>query len=193
MNAAVNAPNTLLMTFSTDFRVELGLGKVVPGKEAWMFGEYFPRVKRAFADYQQGRLGSFEVLASNAPGVTPTMGSLNTWPSVDAFARLLADPRFTALEPGRNAALELLDDRHVLAPVDQADVVDTHADYALVFSREPQADALFSTPIADDSINRARIGAYLSLYPWSSAADALVAGPPEQATVYRIRFNAPQA
>ena len=190
MEAAKKPSTTLLMTFSTDFRVELGLGKVVPGKEAWMFGEYFPRVMSAFAEYRQGRLAGFRVLASNSRGVTPTMGSLNTWPSVESFERLLADPRFTEIKPERDAALELLDDRHVLIPVEQEVSVDPEHDYALVLSSNAQRDALFSTPIADDSINRARVGLFVSLHRWSDAAEALMAGDPDDATVYRIRFDA---
>ncbi|MCH9687598.1 MAG: hypothetical protein K0V04_39575 [Deltaproteobacteria bacterium] len=193
MDAATKPTNNILMTFSTDFRVELGLGKVVPGKEAWMFGEYFPRVMAAFAEHQQGRLAGFQVSASNTQGVTPSMGSLNTWPSVETFARLLADPRFTELKPERDAALELLDDRHLLVPVQQEVVVDTENDYALVLSSSARNSALFSTPIADDSINRERVGSFLSLHRWSGETEALLSGDPNDAIVYRIRFDAPRA
>jgi len=192
MDAATQPANNLLMAFRTDFRVELGLGKVVPGKEAWMFGEYFPRAMRVFAEYQQGRLAGFEVIASNTRGVTPTMGSLNTWPSVDHFNRLLADPQFTELKPERDAALELIDDRHVLVPVEQDVVVDTENDYALVLSSSLRIGALLSTPIADDSINREHVGSLLSLQPWSEEAEALMSGDPNEAIVYRIRFANPQ-
>ncbi len=192
MDAATHAANSLLIAFSTDFRVELGLGKVVPGKEAWVFGEYGPRATRVFAEYQQGRLAGFEVIASNTPGVTPTMGSLNTWPSVERFTSLLADPRFAELVPERDAALELLDDRHVLSPIEQQSVVDTENDYALVLSSSARSSALFSIAIADDSINREHVGSFLSLHRWSDETEALMSGDPNGATVYRIRFAAPQ-
>ncbi|MEM6994135.1 MAG: hypothetical protein AAF721_26715 [Myxococcota bacterium] len=195
MQSAAKPATTLLLAFSTEFRVELGLGKVRPEKEAWMFGEYLPATMAELADYERGRLGTFAVLAANAQGVTPAMGALNTWPSVEVFKQLLADERFTRRKPERDAAMEVLDDRHILAATSHTVEVDTQTDYALVLASESvlPCPALFAEKIAEDSINQERVGQTLSLHPWTDEAEALMAGAPSKAVVYRIRFAAPQS
>ena len=58
-------------------------------------------------------LGSFAVLATNAAGVTPAMGSLTNWTSAEARGGFHNDSRFTELKPRRDDALDLLSDGHL--------------------------------------------------------------------------------
>ena len=55
--------------------LEFAFGKVTPGKEQWMFGEYFPKASPIFADYGNERLGGFVIFAHNYDGVAPDSGA----------------------------------------------------------------------------------------------------------------------
>lgn len=182
---------TLKITMAADERLELGVGKVTPGREGWMYGEYFPAIGPVMAEHGQRNLGPFAVIATNLDGDAPVQGSLTAWPSADARARFFDDPRFVAVHQERDDALDVLDDGHLFAPLTGEVSIDTEVEHALVVTSDDgsHTDALLRTPLTEDSANQQHAGKTLFLAPWSEAAEQLMRKSAAEATVFRIRFR----
>ncbi|MEM7156282.1 MAG: hypothetical protein AAF799_25740 [Myxococcota bacterium] len=191
MNSAAKAQNTLQITISSDFRVEFALGKVVPGTEAWMFGEYFPAIRPALNEFGQSQLASFAILATNVTSAVPAMGAMGRWPAVQAFESFLNDPRFVKVRPRRDASMESLSDGHFFPALDHTLEVDTDTDYALVIASDDPLESapLLRTAFAEDGTNKGYVGKSVAFHPWSDAAEKLLTAAPDGVEVYRIRFN----
>jgi len=175
----------------SDSRLEFAFGKVTAGKEAWMFTEYFPAMGPTMAEYQLSQLASFAVVASNVDGVAPVMGSFSAWPSVERRAAFHNDPRFVKVRPERDAALDLLSDGHLFQSMDEVIALNTDSDYAVVISADANSmpEPIFTLPLISDSTAQDYAGKSISLFPWSNAAAHLLNSSPEQAAVFRVRFN----
>jgi hypothetical protein len=169
--------------------IEIGVGRVVAGKEAWMYGEYFPAAGPVMAEWGLRTVASFRVVATNRPGIAPVQGSLSAWPSAQRRHGLDADPRFLALRPARDAALEVLDDSHLFQAQTLELELSTDQDYALVLAKDVDLDALIELPFDDGSLTKRHAGRSLAVLPWGEATELLLAQPADNAEVYRVRFN----
>ena len=191
MNNAAKAQNTMQIAISSEFRVEFALGKVAPGAEGWIFGEYFPAIRPALNEFGQSQLTSFAVLATNVTSAIPAMGAMGRWPAMHAFESFLADPRFVKVRPQRDASMESLSDGHFFPALDHTLEVDLDADYALVIATDDPltTEPLLRTAFAEDGTNKGNVGKSVAFHPWSDAAQALLTAAPAGVEIYRIRFN----
>jgi|GEM_PF-1463998 len=182
-------------TVKANHRIEVAVGKVTPGREGYMYGEYFPAARPLMDRAGVQSLSSFVVVASNRPGVEPVQGAFSSWPAADNRRRLFDDPQFQKLVVERDAALDLLSDGHLFEGVDHTVDVSTDQEYALIIAQDltPDPAAALHLQFAADSPEREHAGKTVTLQPWSDAADRLISGPSTQAEVHRIRFNAPSA
>jgi len=182
---------SLTITMKADSRLELGVGTVIDERKEWMYNEYFPAVGPVMMEYGQQTLGSFAVLASNTEKVSPVQGSLTSWPSAEVRVQFHKDPRFAKVHQMRDDALSVFSDSHLFHPLNNEIDLSTDNDYAIVIAEENQLNPnpIFKTALADDSPARRYSGKSISLYPWDKDTERLLEGSPEQAAVFRIRFN----
>ncbi|MCP4384575.1 MAG: hypothetical protein GY798_24710 [Hyphomicrobiales bacterium] len=182
---------TTELVLKSDSRLEFAFGKVSPGKEAWMFAEYFPAMGPAMAEYELSQLASFAVIATNVAGVTPVMGSFVSWPSAEKREAFHNDPRFVKIRPERDGALDLLSDGHLFQSMDEVIALNTDSDYAVIIAKDAGtvSDPIFALPLTSDSPEQAYTGKSISLRPWSEAEEQLLNSSPTEAEVFRVRFN----
>lgn len=179
---------TVQLTLKSDHVLEFAFGKVTPGKEAWMFGEYFPKASPIFADYGNMRLGGFAILATNFDGVTPDSGAWTAWPSAKHRADLHVDARFAPMIPERDAAMDLLSDGHLFETMDEVITLNSDQDYAVILTAQATVeDPIFALALRSDSAAQSYQGHSLYLRPWTKRDEALMAGDPAEALVFRIR------
>ncbi len=180
------------ITLSTDSLLEFGFGTVTPGKEEWMYGEYFPAMGPTMAKHGLAILTGFGVIATNFVGVTPTSGSLASWPSAEKREALHNDPVFVKIRPKRDAAMDLLSGGHLFQSIDEVIVLNTDSDYAIVIAKADGlvADPIFSLPLASDSPEQTYAGKSMMLRPWSDTDAQLLKMSPSEAEVFRVRFSA---
>jgi len=174
-------------------RLEVGFGHVLPGKEEWMYGEYFPAMGPVMARHGFSTLAAFQVVASNVPDdVAPVQGSFSRWPSADHRRRFIEDPEFVAIRPTRDAALRL-SDGHLFEPLSDTLEIVAGEDFAIVVAGDGVApgDALFRVPLAKDAPTSTYAGKCMSLHRWNDACERLLAGSHDDAAVLRVRFLPP--
>ncbi len=182
---------TTELKLKADSRLEFAFGRVLPGKEKWMAEEYFGAMGPALIANGFSRLAGAGVLATNVEGLDPVMAVFCSWPTASDRAAFQNDPGFIEIRPARDAALEM-SDGHLFDPIDEVIALNTDSDYAVVVSDADNAlpDPIFSLPLSDDSPEKAYESKSIALLPWSDAAERLLNGAPEQATVFRVRFEA---
>ena len=181
---------TVELTLTADRRLEWAVGKVRPEKMEWMYQDYFGAVGPVMAEHGMKNLVGFEVRDASGTGVKPTAGALTTWPSAEARIKLHKDARFTPWLPERDDAFDIFEDGYFIEALEEVLTLNTDQDYAVVISsKQPLEAAIFDQAMTTDSPNQKLAGKSLALYPWSDAADALLAAPAEGMEVYRIRFN----
>ena len=180
---------TVQLTLRSDQLLEFAFGKVTPGKEQWMFGEYFPKASPIFADYGNERLGGFVIFAHNYDGVAPDSGAWTAWPSAKLRADLHEDARFAPMIPERDAAMDILSDGHLFETMDEVITLNGDQDYAVILTKETDlvSDPIFALPWIAGSASEEFAGCRLHLRPWGAADDALLAGAPSEALVFKIR------
>ncbi len=171
-------------------RLEIGFGRVHEGSEAWMVGEYFPKMGPVMAQHGMRTLLPFVVVTSNVEGMSPLQGTLACWPSAQHRRDFHADPDFLAIRPQRDAALEL-SGGHLFESFPHAVELPVDGDYALVIA-EPDVvpeQPLFQSSFAPDSPTLSYAGRSLSLHRWSDACERLLADSSTRAVVLRVRLN----
>jgi len=182
---------TIELTLKLNTCLELAIGKVSKGKEAVVFGEYFPVVAPVMQECGIQQLGSFAVIEANSVAVKPEMGSFTQCPSADNFLQFYNDPRFLKVKALRDNALDLLLDGNFFKPVEQVVSFNTDCDYALVIS---ESNPLATTPIlslsfANNSPRKIYTGKVMALHLWSEKTEQLMSKPEGEVLVLRIRFN----
>ena len=182
---------TTELILTSDSLIEFGFGAVTPGKEEWMYGEYFPAMGPTMAKHGLAILTGFGVIATNFVGGTPTSGSLARWPSAKKREDLHNDPVFVKIRPKRDAAMDLLSGGHLFQSLDEVIALNTDRDYAIVVAKDDGAvsDPIFVLPLASDSPEQTYAGKSLMLRPWSHADERMLNAPPTEAAVFRVRFS----
>ena len=182
---------TTELNMTGDARIEFGFGTVTAGKEEWMYGEYFPYMAPTMAEHGLSILAGFGVTASNFAEGAAQSGSLASWPSAANRDALRHDPRFLKIQPARDAAMDFLSGGHLFQSIDDVITLNTDADYAIIIAADPTAaaDPIFALPLSADSTDQTFAGKSLMLRPWSAADEDLLAGPPADALVFRVRFS----
>jgi len=173
-------------------RLEIGFGKVVEGQEQWMYGEYFPKFGPLFAQHGMKTMVSFVVLDSNVTDFSPAEGSLSSWPSAAHRQKLFQVEDFKNILPTRDSKLDL-SDGHLFEPVSTGIELDEQGEYAIVIAAagDSPTGALFSSPLAADSMNTVHQGRVISLHPWSPVCEELLTDYADRALVLRVRLNTP--
>lgn len=181
---------TTELNLKSDSCLEFAYGRIMPGEEKWMAEEYFGSMGPALMANGFRRLVAGGVLATNVKDMTPVMAVFSAWPSAAKRAAFQSDPGFLAIQPERDKRLEM-SDGHLFEPIDEVISLNTDADYAIVIagdnSRLPEP--IVSLPLSADTHDATFAGKSISLLPWSDAADDLLSLDPEQATVFRVRFE----
>ncbi len=182
---------TTQLNLTSDSCIEFGFGTVTAGKEEWMYGEYFPSMAPTMAEHGLSILVGFGVIATNFAGGAPQSGSLARWPSAAKREALHNDPRFVAIRPARDAAMDLLSGGHLFQSLDDVITLNTDSDYAIIISANTDAvsDPIFVLPLTDDSPDQTYAGKSIMLRPWSEADEKLLQSSPADAEVFRIRFS----
>lgn len=183
---------TAQLVLTPHSRIEFGFGTVTPGKEEWMYGEYFPAMGPTMAEHGLNIMAGFGVIATNFAGGTPKTGSLASWPSATKRAALHSDPKFLAIQPARDAAMDMLSGGHLFQSIDDVITLNTDSDYAIIVTADVSVveDPIFVLPLTEDSPEQTYAGKSLILRPWSDADDALLGRSSEDAEVFRVRFSA---
>lgn len=182
---------TAQLVLTPDARIEFGFGTVTPGKEEWMYGEYFPAMVPTMAEHGLNIMAGFGVIASNFSDGTPKTGSLASWPSAANRAALHRDPTFLAIQPARDAAMDMLSGGHLFQSIDDVITLNTDRDYAIILIANVSAveDPIIVLPLTDDSPEQTYAGKSIILRPWSDADDELLGRSPTEAEVFRVRFS----
>lgn len=182
---------TIELKLNADRRLEWAIGKIAEDKLEWMSNEYFPKIGPAMAEHGLNREAGFIIFEASTDGIQPVSGVFSSWPDADARIRLHNDPRFTEVEERRDSAMEMLSDGHIFESLDDIIALNTDSDYAVILAKDnPLAsDPIFTLPLRPDSDNQTYIGKSLSLHPWSEAASKLMSKTPDNAEIYRIRFD----
>lgn len=182
---------TIELVLKSDAYFDFSVGTVTPGKEAWMYGDYFPKIAPVMDEYKLRQLGSFNILATNIGGLTPKTGSFNNWPSLELHDAFHNDPRFLAVQEERDAALDVLIGGNFFEPLDAVIALKTDGDYAVIIAKKNplDTDVYFEQPFATESPNKTHAGKTITLLPWCDAAEKLLASPASAAEVYKIRMN----
>lgn len=182
---------TTELNLSADARIEFGFGTVTAGKEEWMYGEYFPSMAPTMAEHELTILAGFGVIATNFEGGTPQSGSLASWPSAGKREALHNDPRFLAIQPARDAAMDFLAGGHLFQSMDEVITLNTDSDYAIIIAKDDGlvSDPIFALPHASDSPEQTYAGKSIMLRPWGDADETLLKSSPIKAEVFRVRFS----
>lgn len=182
---------TAQLVLTPDARIEFGFGTVTSGKEEWMYGEYFPAMGPTMAEHGLNIMAGFDVIASNFTDGTPKTGSLASWPSAANRAALHSDPTFLAIQPARDAAMDMLSGGHLFQSIDDVIALNTDRDYAIILTADPHAaaDPIFALPLTEDSPEQIYAGRSLVLRPWSDADEEFLGRSPTEAEVFRVRFS----
>jgi hypothetical protein len=182
---------TTEMVMTPNARMEFGFGTVKPDKQEWMYGEYFPSMAPTMAEHGLSILAGFAVIATNFAGGNPQTGSLASWPSAAKRAALHNDPRFLAIQPARDAAMDLLSGGHLFQSIGEVITLNTDSDYAIIITADTGAVSapIFALPFASDSPEQTYSGRSLILRPWSDQDEELLKSSPTVAEVFRVRFS----
>lgn len=182
---------TAQLVLTPNARVEFGFGTVTPGKEEWMYGEYFPAMGPTMAEHGLSIMAGFGIIDTNFAGGAPKTGSLARWPSAAKRAALHADPKFLAIQPARDAAMDLLSGGHLFQSLDDVITLNTDSDYAIIVTKHVDAveNPIIALPLTEDSPDKTYAGKSLILRPWGAADADLLSRKPEEAEVFRVRFS----
>ena len=182
---------TTQLKMTPNARIEFGFGTVTAGKEAWMYGEYFPAMGPTMAKHGLTIMAGFAVIETNFSGGTPKTGSLASWPSAAKRAALHSDPKFLAIQPARDAAMDMLSGGHLFQSIDDVITLNTDSDYAIIVTADTNAvtDPIFALPLSGDSPEQTYAEKSLILRPWSEANEALLTSSPTEAEIFRVRFS----
>ncbi len=151
---------TVDLNMTAGSRIEFGFGTVTPGKEAWMYGEYFPSMGPTMAKHGLTIMAVFSVIGTNYEGSSPQSGSLASWPSAAARADLHTAPVFMDIQPARDVAMEMLSGGHLFEALDEVITLNTDSDYAFVITAKTEAvpDPIFVLPLTEDSTEQTYAG-----------------------------------
>lgn len=182
---------TTELNLTSNSRIEFGFGTVTPGKEEWMYGEYFPSMGPTMAEHGLSILAGFGVIATNYAGGDPQSGSLASWPSAEKREALHNDPRFLEIRPARDAAMDLLSGGHLFQSMDEVITLNTDSTYAIIITNDSSvvSDPIFALPLASDSPEQTYAGKSIMLRPWSEADEVLLKSSPAEAEVFRVQFS----
>ena len=129
--------NSTKVQFNAGTAIELSFATVAEGKEAQLFGEYFPKVMPIVADLGGKPMGSYVIGDSATKLGTPKMGAFFQWPDLDGFHKLHDDPRFLAIKGIRDEALSFFSNAHFFCVAEDTEVTfEEGQEYALVAERE---------------------------------------------------------
>ncbi|MEW7008157.1 hypothetical protein [Lentilitoribacter sp. EG35] len=179
------------LNLTADSLIEFGFGTVKPEKQEWMYGEYFPYMAPTMAKHGLSILAGFGVIATNFAGGNPQTGSLASWPSADKRKALHNDPKFLAIQPARDAAMDFLTGGHLFESMDEVITLNTDSDYAIIITEDSNSisDPIFALPLASDSPEQTYAEKSLILRPWGDADEALLTSSSAEKEVFRIRFS----
>jgi len=108
--------------FKTGTVIELSFATVIPGKEAQVFSEYFPKVMPIVLELGGQPLGSFAISEAESRLGSPKMGALFQWPNLGVFKQLHVDPRFLAIKGIRDDAMEFFSNGHFFVVQEDTEV-----------------------------------------------------------------------
>lgn len=184
---------SLRITMNPNINLEFAFGTVTKGKEAQLFGEYFSVVNPVLADHGANTAASFAIIDTNWQGVTPVMGALTFWPTLENRKGFHQDERFLNVKALRDDAMDLLCGGHLFTPTDKEVSLDTNLDYALILSEENTQglEPLVNLPFVTNSPEQTYVGKSLALYVWSEMTELLLSSTVSSCEVFRVRFNAP--
>ncbi|MCR9136510.1 MAG: hypothetical protein NXI27_10980 [Alphaproteobacteria bacterium] len=182
---------TIELNLTSDSRIEFGFGTVTAGKEEWMYGEYFPAMGPTMAEHGLSILAAFTIADTNFAGIRPQSGSFASWPSAEKRQALHNDPKFVAIRPERDAAMDVLSGGHLFQSMDEVVTLNTDSDYAIIIAKEDDgiSNPIFALPLADDSPEQTYAGKSIMLRPWTEADQQLLSTPSGDVEVFRIRFG----
>ena len=165
--------------------------QVVPPKMEWIFGEYFGQMGAVFGEYGLFTLANLAVLASNVSRVDPEPGSLSACPSLEARSVLFEGQRLLNIKGVRDAALELLSDRHMFQRQQSSLQLAPNKDYAMIVSNKSLLNEplLFEAKPAKDEGRYA--GAALRIHEWSEKSEKLMQASDDKVTLLRVRYDPP--
>jgi len=186
---------TLQLTLNATSKLEFAFGKVTPGKEMQLYGEYFPALGPIIAEHGCQQVGTFAVIASNKQDIVAEMGAFTQWPAEENFNDFYKDPRFLKVKDLRDDSLDFLCDGHFFKPENKTFEVNTDNDYAVVISKEAPMNLtpMFNLPLELNSPTKTYAGKSITLAPWDDNADKMLAEPAAEIEIFRVRFNAPMA
>jgi len=186
---------SLRITLNPNMNLEFAFGTVTKGKEAQVFGEYFSVVNPVLADHGAKTAASFAVIDTNWQGVTPVMGALTFWPSIENRKEFHEDERFLSVKQLRDDAMDLLCDGHLFTPSDKEVNLNADSDYALILSDEnvQGLEPLFNLPLISDSPQKDYVGKTLALYAWNEVTKQLLTSKEATVEVFKVRFNSPNS
>ncbi|OUS30873.1 hypothetical protein A9Q99_05020 [Gammaproteobacteria bacterium 45_16_T64] len=182
---------SLELTLKSGTFLELATGKVIKGKEMQVFGEYFPAITPALSEYGIQPLRSFAVLATNTRGIAAEMGSLTQYPQTENYTRFINDARFLKAKPLRDDGLEFLADGNFFTSLDKTITLRTDANYALIIAKgNPlNSEPLLELPTVEDGTTQIYSGKSITLHPWNDNAALILNTSPDEALIFKIRFN----
>jgi len=186
---------TLRITLNSKTNLEFAFGTVTKGKEAQIFGEYFSIINPVLAEHGAKTAASFAVIETNWQGVTPVMGALTFWPSLENRKGFHQDERFLDVKELRDNAMDLLCGGHLFTPSDKEIELNTEMDYALILCEENIQDLepILNLPFVADSPEKDYTNKSLALYAWNEITEQLLTSSASKVEVFRVRFNAPNS
>jgi len=186
---------SLRITLNPNIKLEFAFGTVTKGKEAQLFGEYFSVINPVLAEHGANTAASFAVIDTNWQGVTPVMGALTFWPSLENRKNFHEDERFLSVKQLRDDAMDLLCGGHMFISSDKEVNLNTDSDYALILSDEnvQGLEPLFNLPFISDSPQKDYIGKSLALYAWNEVTEQLLTSVASSCEVFKVRFNVPNS
>ncbi|MGX9353736.1 hypothetical protein ACS3SW_00835 [Roseobacteraceae bacterium S113] len=106
-------------------------------------------------------------------------------------AALHRDPKFLAIQPARDAAMDLLSGAHLFQSIDNVITLKTGSDYEIFITHDVGAVEviILVLPPAHVSPDPTDVGKLLVLSPWSDADDVILESSAEGAEVFRVRFS----
>jgi|GEM_PF-6504521 len=146
----MNEARSNTITFEKGAAIEFAFAAILPGKEAQLFGEYFPKVGPIVADWGGRSLGSGSVEESVFDEGQPSMLAIFHWDSVQAYNNLHGDPRFQKVKPIRDEAMSFFSNAHFFEVGEKKSVeFKENAQYVLAIEWEKSSQV---SDLADDAL-----------------------------------------
>lgn len=192
--------------FRTGTAIELSFASIIPGKEAQLFDNYFPKVIPIVDEMGAMSLGSASLSASSATLGEPKMTSFFQWPDRKTFTKLHKDPRFQKIKKVRDETLSLFSNGHFF--VVEEDTVVTFEEgefYGLIaeyhgyyhgYRWSPHTAPLICLQPTDESVDLDFDPARVLIVKWSPELDGLMSQSKKSGDtsldIFKFTFNFPE-